>query len=76
MIYNILKLLKQSLYGVSMKWLNIYMHIFVCMGMMLTVVCLEGLGLDYLTTVAAHHQVEVVLCGTLAEYGHVCTREE
>lgn len=34
-------------------------------------VCLKGLWLDYLTTVAAHHQVEVVLCGTLAKYGHV-----
>lgn len=43
------------------------------MCMTLTVVCLEGLGLDYLTAVAAHHQVEVVLCGTLAKYGHVCT---
>lgn len=39
----------------------------------LTVVCLEGLGLDYLTTVVAHHQIEVVLCGTLAEYWHVCS---
>ena len=34
--------------------------------------CLEGLRLDYLTAVAAHHQVEVVLRGTLAKYGHVC----
>lgn len=51
------------------------MRMCVCMCMMLTVVCLEGLGLDYLTAVAAHHQVEVVLCGTLAKYGHVCTWE-
>lgn len=42
----------------------------------LTVVCLEGLGLDYLTAVAAHHQVEVILCRTLAKYWHVCIREE
>lgn len=49
------------------------MHISVCVCMTLTIVCLEGLGLDYLTAVAAHHQVEVVLCGTLAKYGHVCT---
>lgn len=42
----------------------------------LTVVCLEGLGLDYLTAVAAHHQVEVVLCRTLAKYWHVCIWEE
>lgn len=42
----------------------------------LTVVCLEGLGLDYLTTLAAHHQIEVVLCRTLAKYWHVCTREK
>jgi len=34
--------------------------------------CLEGLRLDYLTAVVAHHQVEVVLRGTLAKYGHVC----
>lgn len=49
------------------------MYICVCIFVMLTVVCLEGLGLDYLTAVAAHHQVEVILCGTLAKYGHVCT---
>lgn len=48
----------------------------VCMCMTLTVVCLEGLGLDYLTAVAAHHKIEVVLCGTLAKYWHVCTREK
>lgn len=42
----------------------------------LTVVCLEGLGLDYLTTVVAHHQIEVVLCGTLAKYWHVCSWEK
>lgn len=40
----------------------------------LTIVCLKGLGLDYLTAEAAHHQVEVVLCGTLAKYRHVCTQ--
>lgn len=34
--------------------------------------CLEGLGLDHLTAVAAHHQVEVVLRRTLAKYWHVC----
>lgn len=33
--------------------------------------CLEGLGLDNLAALAAHHQVEVVLCGTLAKYWHV-----
>lgn len=33
--------------------------------------CLEGLGLHYLTAVAAHHQVEVILCWTLAKNGHV-----
>lgn len=43
-----------------------------CKRTTLTVVCLEGLGLDHLAAVAAHHQVEVVLCGTLAKYGHVC----
>lgn len=37
-----------------------------------TVVCLEGLGLDNLAALAAHHQEEVVLCGTLAKYWHVC----
>lgn len=42
--------------------------------MTLTVVSLEGLGLDHLTALAAHHQVEVVLCGALAKYGHVCTQ--
>jgi len=35
-------------------------------------VCLEGLGFDYLTAVAAHDQVEVILCRTLAKDGHVC----
>lgn len=39
-----------------------------------TVVCLEGLGLDNLAALAAHDQVEVVLCGTLAKYWHVCVR--
>lgn len=37
-----------------------------------TIVCVEGLGLDNLAALAAHHQVEVVLCGTLAKYWHVC----
>lgn len=40
----------------------------------LTKVCLEGLGFDYLTAVAAHDQVKVVLRRTLAEYGHICRR--
>ncbi len=58
--------------------LNAYMLICacVCMCSTLTIVCLEGLGLDYLTAVAAHHQVEVVLCGTLAKYGHVCSERK
>lgn len=47
----------------------------MCACVSLTKVCLKGLWLDYLTTVAAHHQVEVVLCGTLAKYGHVCKRK-
>lgn len=51
------------------------MHECVC-ALKLTVVCLEGLGLHYLAAVAAHHQVEVVLCGTLAKYVHVCTNGE
>lgn len=42
----------------------------------LTIVCLEGLGLDHLTAVAAHHQVEVVLRRTLAKYWHVCAERE
>lgn len=41
--------------------------------MTLTIMCLEGLGLDYLPALAAHHQVEVILCGTLTKYWHVCT---
>lgn len=53
------------------KWLHICMCVH-CKRTTLTVVCLEGLGLDHLAAVAAHHQVEVVLCGTLAKYGHVC----
>lgn len=44
------------------------------MCMTLTIVCLEGLGLDHLAAVVAHHQVKVVLCGVLAEDGHVCTQ--
>lgn len=44
----------------------------VCERERLTVVRLEGLGLHHLAAVAAHHQVEVVLCWTLAKYGHVC----
>lgn len=51
-------------------------HCFQCCnrvrGTALTVVCLEGLGLDHLTAVAAHHQVEVILRRTLAKYWHVC----
>lgn len=41
-------------------------------GDVLTVVCLEGLGFEYLTAVAAHDQVEVILGRTLAKDGHVC----
>lgn len=41
----------------------------------LTVVCLEGLGFNYMAAVAAHDQVKVVLCRTLAKYGHVCKNE-
>lgn len=55
---------------------HVHTYIRVCMRITLTVVCLEGLGFDYLTAVAAHHQVEVILCRTLAKYGHVCTQEK
>lgn len=39
------------------------------------VVCLEGLGFNYMTAVVAHDQVEVILCRTLAKYGHVVSAE-
>lgn len=39
------------------------------------VMCLEGLGFHYLTAMAAHDQVEVILCRTLAEDGHVVSAE-
>lgn len=41
----------------------------------LTVVCLEGLGFDHLTALAAHDQVKVVLCRTLPKNGHICMRK-
>ena len=50
--------------------------VFELMCMTLTIVRLEGLWFDYLSTVAAHHQVEVILCGTLAKYWHVCAEEK
>lgn len=38
-------------------------------------VLLEGLRLHHLTTVAAHHQVEVIVTGVQAEDGHVLFTE-
>lgn len=55
---------------------NCSLHCLCVRDTALTIVCLEGLGLDHLTAVAAHHQVEVVLRRTLAKYWHVCAERE